>query len=103
MTVIVLTSGTSWTVPGDFSATNTIETWGAGGGGQSHVFIADDDCGGGGGGYSAITNLGGLSGSIAITLGIGGVGETLTANAAAGTATFFNGASLATSSVGANG
>jgi len=51
VTVVFLTSGTSWTVPSDWSSTNTIEIiggGGAGGGGSgSHAVV-----GAGGGGRS---------------------------------------------------
>jgi hypothetical protein len=64
MTQIFIVSGTSWTVPGDWSNTNTIETIGGGGGGGTGS--SDAGSGGGGGAYSKITNLGGLSGSITV-------------------------------------
>ena len=52
-TQVILTSGTSYTVPDDWSDTsNTIEAIGGGGSGGSN-----SRAGGGGGGYSKITNL----------------------------------------------
>jgi hypothetical protein len=99
MTVIVLTSGTSWSVPGDFTTTNTEETWAPGGGGEG-----DDSLGGGAGGsggYSSVSSLT-LSGSITIKIGTGGAGGN-GANGSPGSGpTYFNGSSLATSSVGSN-
>ena len=51
---VFLTSGTSWTVPADWSDVNTIETIGGGGhGGSSNT----GGGGGGGGAYASITNL----------------------------------------------
>jgi hypothetical protein len=73
VTQIYIISGTSWTVPSDWSNTNTIETIGGGGGGSgaSNGQLA---AGGGGGGYSKITNLAGLSGTVTIQVGGGGPG-----------------------------
>lgn len=51
--VILLTSGTTWTVPADFSHDNTIELWGPGADGR----IDHGHFGGGGGGYAKFTNL----------------------------------------------
>ena len=90
-TVVYLTSGTTWTVPSDWNnALNTIETIGAGGAGAVS--------GGGGGAYSKISNLTLSPGSVTYQVGVGG-----TSNGATGTDTWFNGASLAASSVGAKG
>ncbi len=50
---IFLTTGTSWTVPSDFSSTNTIETIGSGGDGSA----TSANAGGGGGAYASISNL----------------------------------------------
>src|SRR5262245_61901564 len=53
---IFLTSGTTWTVPMDWTATNTIAVLGAGGGGAG----TSESCGaqgGSGGGFSQITNV----------------------------------------------
>lgn len=78
---VILTSGTSWTVPTDWNSTNnTIEVIG------------------GGGGYSKITNLSLTVGaSITYQIGSGGAAST------AGGNTWFNGASFGVSSVGAVG
>ena len=96
MTQIFIVSGTSWTVPGDWSNSNTIETIGGGGGGGTANSVGSGT-GGGGGGYSKITNLSGLSGSITLSVGSGG------SSGAAGGDTWFNGASIGASSVGAKG
>lgn len=97
-------SGSSWSVPADWSATNKIEVIGAGGGGSGTWAFANIAPGGGGGGYSKVSNLVGLSGSIAISVGTGGAGGTTGShNGGVGGATYFNGASLGASSVGANG
>lgn len=56
--VIVITSGTTWTVPGDWSSTsNTIEVIGAGGNGNPRCSLFPQTIGGGGGAYSKIANL----------------------------------------------
>ena len=55
VTQIYIISGTSWTVPSDWSNTNTIETIGGGGGGGPRATASRS--GGGGGGYSKISNL----------------------------------------------
>ena len=91
-TKIFLTSGTSWTVPGDWNpGSNTIECIGGGAGGKSN-----GGGGGGGGAYSKVSNLS-LTGSVTYQIGDGG-GVNV-----AGSDTWFNGASLAASSVGAKG
>lgn len=97
--VVYLTSGTSWTVPADFDATiNTIETIGAGGGGGGNGGAG----GGGGGGYSKIANLNIAPGAnITYQVGTAGAGSTTTGST--GGDTYFNGASIGASSVGAKG
>lgn len=104
MTTIVLTSGTSWTVPGDFNtASNTIETYGGGGGGGG--MTSNTGGGGGGGGqYSKISNWSG-SGSITINIGARGTGSANGSgtNGGAGGGTWFNGTTLAGSSCSAGG
>jgi hypothetical protein len=90
-----LTSGTSWTVPADWSNTNTIELIGGGAGGQD----ANSSSGGGGGGgaYAKISNLFLTTGNgIAYVVGTGGSDGDL---ATAGNDTYFNGASCAAASV----
>lgn len=93
--VFILQGTTTWSVPSDWNpANNTIECFGAGGGGQT-ASGTNAGSGGGGGGYSKVTNLAGLSGTITVQVGAGGTAGN------AGTDTWFNGASLAASSVGA--
>jgi hypothetical protein len=94
---IVLTSGSAWTVPADWNAgNNSIEVIGGGGGGG-----ANGRAGGAGGGYSKITNLSLTpAGSVAYAIGAGGAQS---APGVTGGDTWFNGASLAASSVGAKG
>lgn len=90
--VFLTTTGTnSWTVPADFTVLNTIEVIGGGDGGGGGV-----GNGGAGGGYSKIVGLVLTpSASITYAVGIGG------APGGAGGDTWFDGASLAASSVGA--
>jgi hypothetical protein len=96
MTQIFIVSGTSWTVPADWSSANTVEVigGGAGGGTQSGSNQAG---GGGGGGYAKATNLAGLGSAVTIQVGGGGAAAT------AGGQTWFNGATAAAASVGVNG
>jgi hypothetical protein len=97
LTQIFIVSGTSWTVPADWNpADNSIETIGGGGGGGTSS--GGNDAGGGGGGaYSKITNLTLSPGSVTLQVGSGGGPNTN------GGDTYFNGASLGASSVGAQG
>lgn len=100
--IVLITSGTSWDVPADFNvAANTVEVWGAGAGGVNNNFSVLMGAGGGGA-YSKIVNWSG-SGSIALAVGAPGLGETATSAPTAGGDTWFNGANLAASSVGAKG
>lgn len=74
-TTVVLTSGTSWTVPSDFNTTaNTVECWGGGGGGGGANGGSPGSGGGGGGGaYSQVTNLNLTPGSsVAYSIGDAG-------------------------------
>lgn len=104
MTVIVITTGTSTVLPSDWTDTNLVEAWGAGAGGNSHVFITGGPVGGGGAAYSSGVVVGLTpGGTITIQIGVGGLGETPTRNSTAGTDTWFNGSTLALSSVGAKG
>jgi hypothetical protein len=96
VTQIYIISGTSWTPPSDWSNTNTIETIGGGGGGQT-ANVNFSGSGGGGGGYSKTSNLAGLSGTVTLQVGSGG------AAGSTGGDTWFNGATLGGSSVGAKG
>ena len=70
MTVIFLTSGSSWTVPVDWSSTNTIECLGSGGIGTSNGTYGG---GGGGGAYAKISGFSATPGSsIPYQVGTGG-------------------------------
>lgn len=60
----------SYTIPSDWSNTNSFEAIGGGGGGCSGFYPN----GGGGGGYSKISNQSGLSGSQTYFVGAGGAG-----------------------------
>lgn len=103
---VYLTNGTSWTVPSDWNnASNTIEVIGGGGGGAGHGYGVNTPYGGGGGGYSQIANLALTPGAL-ITYQVGAAGAggcTGACNGANGGDTWFNGASLGASSVGAKG
>lgn len=55
---IILTSGTSWTVPSDFNPVlNVIELWGPGGNSAGATANANGGGGGGGGGYRYVQNF----------------------------------------------
>jgi uncharacterized repeat protein (TIGR01451 family) len=96
---VYLTSGTSWTVPSNWNASNnTIEVIGGGGGGSAAVLNTSAGAGGGGGAYSKIANLA-LTPGGSVTYQVGAAG----AASSAGGDTWFNGASLAAASVGAKG
>jgi YD repeat-containing protein len=72
-----LTSGTTFTVPSDWTSTNTIEAIGGGGGAGKGGAGNDAAGGGGGGGYSKITNLSLTAGaSVSYSIGAGGAGAT---------------------------
>lgn len=92
------TGAQTWTVPADWNNTsNTIEVIASGGGGGTPAG-AGSGSGGGGGGYSKITNLALTPGATVNFFGsTGGAANT------AGPDAWFNGASLAASSVGAKG
>jgi hypothetical protein len=98
--VIFLTSGTSWTVPGDFNAANnSIQGIGGGGGGAaSRISIPIGGGGGGGGGgeYRKITNFSPGGSTVAYVVGQGGAGGSGSEGAAGadGTDTTFNVTSL---------
>lgn len=74
--VVFLTSGTTWTVPADWNASNTIEVIGGGGGGDvpaQGAFASGQGAGGGGGGYSKAVNVALTPGStVAYAIGTGG-------------------------------
>jgi len=113
---IVLTTGTTWTVPSDFTSFNVIEAWGGGGSGGDYTTRAAT--GGGGGGYARIVNVplspgdivsisvghGGDGNLYYTTPGVGG-GQLLSVTGKDGTTTVFGGtqASTATSYIYATG
>lgn len=110
--VIFLTSGASWTVPADWNnSQNTIEVIGGGGGGKSPTdgaggggYIGTGGGGGGGGAYSSIVNLALAPGSsVQYSVGSGGTAGPAAQSGGDGGDTWFNGTSLAGSSVGAKG
>lgn len=86
-----LTSGTSWTVPSDWTNTNNIYMIGAGGGGASAAVSGNNRAaggGGGGGGYRVITNFSASPGAtVNYTIGAAAV-----ANADGGDTTWNSGA-----------
>lgn len=106
---IYLTSGTTWTVPDDWnSSDNKIEC--IGGGASGGAAVGGNACasGAGGGAYSAISNLALTPGAlIPYNVGSGGAPRVATSGQALvgndGGDTWFNGATLAGSSVGAKG
>jgi len=106
-TTVILTSGTSWTVPSDWnSSENLIEVIGGGGSGSIGQNIVAYPSGGGGAAYAAKFNLSLTPGdSITYSVGTGGAAVTASAKTVGnnGGDTWFNGASLAASSVGAKG
>ena len=77
--VVFLTSGTSWTVPGDFNPNNnSIEAIGGGGGGAAGTTNNRGGGGGGGGEYRKIVNFSTTPGSnISYAIGSGGGGGSL--------------------------
>ncbi len=101
-TKVFLTNGSTWSVPADWnSANNTIETIGAGGAGGS------SSCGpggGGGGAYSKVSNLT-LSGNVSYHVGDASysVNGYDAVNYPQYGDTWFNGSSVAGSTVGAKG
>jgi len=104
-TYLTNTATTSYTTPVDWGPVNTIECIGGAGGGAGGYSGGGGGAGGGGGGYSkgAVTALGGNV-TIAIQIGTGGAGGgTNGGTGGVGGDTYFNGASLAASSVGAQG
>ena len=83
--VYTVTATTTWTVPSDWTASNTIEVIGGGGGGSSANSIGAG--GGGGGAYAKISNLTTLTVGSSITVRVGATGTAETA----GGDTYFNG------------
>ena len=94
---ITTTGSSSFTVPADFTNINTIEVIGAGGGGGGN-----GRSGAGGGGYSAISNLA-LVPNSNVTVQVGAAGTAAVTTGNTGGDSWFNGSTLALSSVGAKG
>lgn len=87
---VILTSGTSWTVPNDWNnAANTIEVIGGGGGGGGGTSNIGGG-GGGGGGYNALINATLTPGAtVGYSVGGGGSAGAANANGTAGGNTYF--------------
>lgn len=106
VTYLTATPGSllTYTKPADWDNTaNTIETLGGGGGGVKRSAGTAGGGGAGGGAYSAQTNITIVT-SASYQIGTAGVGKTGTAGAGtAGGDSWFNGATLAASSVGSKG
>ena len=114
MTSVFLVSGISYTSPSDWdNASNTVGTVGAGGGGARYSLGTSSEpnaTGGGGGAYNGISNFTfAVPGTTTADYQIGTGGPTTGASSSAvptagsdGTATFFDGANLAASSVGSD-
>ncbi len=104
---VVLTSGTTWVVPNDWSnATNTLEVIGGGGGGGRKSTSPPTAGAGAGGGYAKSINVSLTPGvSVSYVVGSGGAGGSVNgANGSSGTNTYFcnstsNCASIADSAV----
>ena len=98
VTYITATATTSYTTPSTWTTGNTIECIGGGGGGGNGQSDSSGGTGGGGGGYAKGPALNiGASKTVTINIGTGGNQNVTGGN------TYFNGTSLATSSVGASG
>lgn len=83
--IIVLTTGTTWTVPSDWnSSNNKIEVIGGGGSGGVSIQISNrTGTGGGGGGYAKATNVS-LTPGASVTYAIGSGGAAVSRTASAG-------------------
>ena len=102
-----ITSGTTWTVPTDWTSVNTIETIGGGGAGGSENSTNGNGASGGGGEYRVVTNVSYTPGN-SITIQVGqGRTRVSDANGNSGTATFIfndsNSSVVASSSAGKGG
>ena len=88
---VFITSGTTWTVPDDWTNSNIIEVIGGGGSGRNAASTAQGG-GGGGGAYAGISNITTLTrgGSVTVQIGQGGAAPADNTNGNAGTDTFFN-------------
>ncbi len=105
-------AGTSWAVPLDWnSQNNSVECIGAGASGgvaRNSAGVTAKATGGGAGAYAKVSNVALTpTSSVTINVGVGGASVSVSAiavsNGLDGTSTWFNGASLAASTVGAEG
>lgn len=103
--VIVLTSGSSWTVPADFNPfMNSVELIGGGGGGGGGNTNAGAGGGGGGGGYRKIISYNpGSAATVTYAIGAAGSAGGANANGGAGGATSFDSANLIQANGGTGG
>jgi len=103
--VILLTSGTSWTVPADFNPfMNSIELFGGGAGGGGGNTNAGGGGGGGAGGYRKIIGFNpGSASTVAYAIGTGGAGGGVNANGTNGTATTWGASPLLQANGGTSG
>jgi hypothetical protein len=99
-----ITSGTTFTVPTNWTTANTVEVWGGGAGGSANTF-GTRTAAGGGGEYSIKSNITKMTpgGSVSIRIGAGGAGETVGADAVAGGDSWFDGTSAAVATTSAKG
>jgi len=103
---IVLTTGSSWTVPNDWNNfNNKIEVIGGGAGGSgANSTVKKGGGGGGAGAYATINNLALIPGaSVTYGVGAGGPAGAVAGDGSSGGDSFFNGASGSTSSIWAIG
>jgi len=103
---VIITSGTTWSVPADFTSTNTVRCLGGGGGGSGGSSASNSGgAGGSGGSYAEIVNVA-LTPSSTVNIGIGaggagGAAGNIGVKGGAGGDTWFNATSL--SNAAANG
>jgi hypothetical protein len=92
---ITATGAGTFTIPSDWTSTNSIEVIGGGAGGGTGAGAARG--GGGGGQYRIASNVGGLSGTIDLSVGTGGGAQT------AGGNTWWNGTTFGGATLSAQG
>lgn len=103
---IILTTGTSWTVPSDWTdAGSTIACIGGGGGARRPAANLQAAGGGGGGAYASVTAIGLVANqTVFINIGSGGPGATTAnANGTAGGDTWLNKAANSAPALATNG
>jgi|GEM_PF-2335952 len=87
---VVLTSGTSWSVPAGLATLDSVECWG-GGGGAAGVVSGSSYGGGGGGAYSKKLNVSVTpGGTVTYAIGAGGTSNATTAGTDGGDTWFVN-------------